>query len=133
MRDAWNGVRDAKQIGEYIRGERDRLAPLGKGLTPGIKDELQQRFAADLLDSVVVVLDEPVREPPFASQLQIDGIAPPIFAIAEAVTFGDVIAACSPLPRSILFHELVHVVQYRLLGTLRSAHPRRRHLLHGQG
>jgi hypothetical protein len=62
MRDAWNGVRDAKQIGEYIRCERDRLAPLGKGLTPRIKDELQQRFAADLLDSVVVVLDEPVRD-----------------------------------------------------------------------
>jgi hypothetical protein len=32
------------------------------------------------------------------------------------VTFGDVIAACSPLPRSTLFHELVHVVQYQLLG-----------------
>jgi hypothetical protein len=116
VNDAWNRFLDGTQIADYIRGERNRLAPLGQGLNPLVKDELQQWFAADLLNSVVVVLDEPVREPPFALQLQIHGIVLPTFAIAEAVTLSDVIAARFALSRSTLLHELVHVVQYRLLG-----------------
>jgi hypothetical protein len=116
VNDAWDGFLDGTQIADYIRGERNRLAPLGQGLNPLLKDELQQWFAADLLNSVVVVLDQPVREPPFALQLQIQGIVLPTFAVAEALTLSDVIAARSPLSRSTLLHELVHVSQYRLLG-----------------
>lgn len=40
----------------------------------------------------------------------------------EAITFGHVIATRAPMDRSLLFHELVHVVQYRLLGVTGFAH-----------
>lgn len=40
----------------------------------------------------------------------------PDFAAMGAITFSDVIVAREPLTPGLLFHELVHVEQYRQLG-----------------
>ena len=40
----------------------------------------------------------------------------PAPALVAGVTLDDVIALCEPPGRSLLFHEMVHVTQYRLLG-----------------
>ncbi len=40
----------------------------------------------------------------------------PNFSTMAAITFDDVVVFHDPLSPQLIFHELVHVVQYRLLG-----------------
>jgi hypothetical protein len=49
------------------------------------------------------------------------GLDFPSTALIAAITFDHVIAAREALVPQLLFHELVHVVQYRLLGVNRFA------------
>lgn len=65
----------------------------------------------------VVVADPlPITEPPFSNVLRSLGFDFPSVALTAAITFDDVVASRERMSSSILFHELVHVVQYRLLG-----------------
>lgn len=61
--------------------------------------------------------DEQIEEPAFYEQLRALELGElPAFSLMEAVTFGNVMVACAPLKPAMLFHELIQVIQYRLLG-----------------
>ena len=53
--------------------------------------------------------------------MRAEGMALPDLEIAEAVTLDRVIVASQPLSHPTLVHELIHVVQYSLLGADRFA------------
>jgi hypothetical protein len=105
-----------RQLGDYIIRERDRLAIRGKRLEESAKDAFAQHFKTHILDRVRVVTGETIRPPDFAPELRAAGIDVPDLNLAEATTIGDVIVVNPPLPRSTLMHELVHVLQWRILG-----------------
>jgi hypothetical protein len=58
-----------------------------------------------------------VPNPPFYSDLEALGFTGlPDFSTMPAITFDDVVVFHEALTPQLIFHELVHVVQYRLLG-----------------
>jgi hypothetical protein len=61
-------------------------------------------------------MGETIRPPDFAAQLRAAGIDVPDLNVAEAITIDDVVMSNRPLSRSMLMHELVHVLQWRILG-----------------
>lgn len=58
----------------------------------------------------------PIAGLPFQGALRACGFDFPDPRLVTAITFDGVIAARHPLSDAVLFHELVHVVQFRLLG-----------------
>jgi hypothetical protein len=78
-------------------------------------------FPASTLDSarVVVLAGERVSNPPFYGELLKMGFAAgslPDFADMAAITNVDTVVSHAPFTNRLLFHELVHVVQYEKLG-----------------
>ena len=74
-------------------------------------------FSADLLDQVRLTHVKHLQNPLFYAELEQMGFQNlPQFRRMAAVTFIDVIVAQADFTSSLLFHELVHVVQYRELG-----------------
>jgi hypothetical protein len=60
---------------------------------------------------------ERVANPPFYAELERLGFTSlPNFSTMAAITFDDVVVFHDPLTPQLIFHELVHVTQYRLLG-----------------
>ena len=58
-----------------------------------------------------------VPNPPFYAELETLGFTGlPNFSTMPAITFDDVVVFHEPLTPQLIFHEMVHVVQYRLLG-----------------
>ena len=60
---------------------------------------------------------ERVPNPPFYEDLEKLGFTGlPDFTTMAAITFDDVVVFHDPLTPQLIFHEMVHVLQYRLLG-----------------
>jgi len=102
----------------YIRFQRNRLSVNATALSADSKARLRPYFAATDLDRVRVFETDrlPLPALPFrrtARRIGLDFLDP---AQIAAITFDHVIAAQQPLCPRLLFHELVHVVQFRLLG-----------------
>lgn len=87
-------------------------------LSVGQKTVLSAHFTAEDLDAAKVFVSDPlpISEPPFADVLRRFGFHFPSVALTSGITFGEVIACRDQLTIPLLFHELVHTVQYRLLG-----------------
>jgi len=68
----------------------------------------------------VVLSGERVNNPPFYSQLVEMEFAPalPDFSLMATITFVDTVVSHAPFTNRVLFHELVHVVQYEKLGLM---------------
>lgn len=118
-----NSQLGAKQIGElatlvaqYIAQQRSEFSRTAHSIDEKYKQTLTPFFPSDVLDKVRVVRGR-VKEPSFYPQLRKMGIdhAPP-FADMAGITFEDVVVHVEPLSESLLFHELVHAVQYKHLG-----------------
>jgi hypothetical protein len=80
-------------------------------------------FPPQVLDTRLLMLTEShVENPPFYVPLRRMGFTTlPSFSTMAAVTFCDVVVAHQPFTDGLLFHELVHVEQYRQLGIPRFA------------
>ena len=105
-------------IAAYIAEQR--AAFYGKAAPMEVKHgkALQAFFPADVLNKVRVIRGR-AAEPAFYPQLRAMGIrnAPP-FSDMAGITFQDVVVHVEPLTLPLLFHELVHAVQYKHLGLL---------------
>ena len=80
---------------------------------------MQGFFSPDLLGNVRVLTlrGEQVSNPDFYPMLRSIGLTDlPDQATSAAITFSDVIVSHVPFSTGLLFHELVHVEQYRQLG-----------------
>jgi len=105
-------------VRRYIIRQRDRLEPRSAVLTKSARSALQGFFSAAVLDRVRIVVSDPlpISKPPFSAVIRRLGFDFPSVDLTAAITFDHVIACREPMTPSLLFHELVHVVQYRLLG-----------------
>ncbi len=81
-------------------------------------------FTPHLLDTtrIVVLTGVQVENPPFYPMLVGMGFSNlPNFSLMAAITFSDVVVSHGAFTNRPLFHELVHVEQYRQLGIPRFA------------
>jgi hypothetical protein len=106
-------------VAEYIGAQRDRFLSRSTALPGSQLAAIGGFFRADVLEAtrVLVLEKERIGNPGFYPMLTGMGFSNlPDFALMGAVTFRDVVASHGPLSNGILFHELVHVEQYRQLG-----------------
>jgi hypothetical protein len=106
-------------VAGYISAQRGKYAPRAIPLSTQQRAPLEPFFAREVLDNVrVLVLEgERVPNPDFYPMLRGLGfINLPDQSGMGAITFCDVVVAHEPFYDGILFHELVHVEQYRQLG-----------------
>jgi hypothetical protein len=110
-----------QQVAAYLGEQRDAYISRAVPLDSNQKGALQRFFPVSILDSarVVVLSRERVGNPPFYPDLIRMGFAGnilPDFASMNAITFIDIVVSHEPFTSRVLFHELVHIVQYRKLG-----------------
>jgi hypothetical protein len=123
-------------VAEYISRQRDRFVSRSAKLSGAQKAEIAAFFRHDLLETtqIVVLEKERIGNPDFYAMLQGMGFRNlPDFARMAAVTFKDVVASHEPFSNGLLFHEFVHVEQYRQLGVPRFAELYVRGFLDGGG
>ena len=123
-------------VAEYISAQRLKALLAAVPLDSVQSASMTGFFPQEVFDSTrLLVLDGTrVENPPFyAFLLQIGFITLPDFTTMAAITFGDVVVSHQPFTDGLLFHELVHVVQYRQLGIARFAELYVRGFLAGGG
>ena len=111
-------------VAEYISIQRNRFRDRAKNLTGPQKSVLAGFFRPDLLEAtrILVLENERVSNPAFYPFLRSMGFTNlPDFALMAAITFDDVVVSHQPFSDGLLFHEFVHVEQYRQLGIPRFA------------
>jgi hypothetical protein len=123
-------------VAQYIATQRERFSPLAVFLAAGQKTAMAGFFLPRVLDNVRLLVFDGVRveNPPFYPMLAGLGISNlPDFSQIAAVTFCDVVVSHVPFTEGLLFHELVHVEQYRQLGIARFSELYVRGFLSGGG
>ncbi|MDX1480669.1 MAG: hypothetical protein R3315_03280 [Woeseiaceae bacterium] len=106
----------------WIRAERERLRPGAAELSPEQRAHFAAYFEPATLDAVRYRVVDRIDNPGFYADLARQGIDPPLdFTRMAGIAFIDTIAIArhevddADLTR-LLFHEAVHVAQYRQLG-----------------
>lgn len=121
-----------QRVIEYIRVQRAAYYPRSVPLS---FSELWSRFFPQIDRDRIRVLQpgiERVANPPFYAELEKLGFSGlPNFTTMAAITFDDVVVFHDDLTPQLIFHEMVHVVQYRLLGIEEFARLYVRGYLHG--
>jgi hypothetical protein len=111
----------AQQVVGYIGQQCQTYRPGAAPLTVSQKTVMRPFFPDSALNSarLVVLAGQRVNNPRFYGELVQMGFAPadlPDFAQMVAITFVDTVVSHEPFTDRLLFHELVHVVQYAKLG-----------------
>ena len=107
----------------WVKAQRDYHRPGARTLTASEKTAFRPFFAEPIFDIAQVKRIPVIENPGFYADLEAMGIPPPLdFRTMEGITFVDTILVSDrehppdqPLA-PLLFHELVHVVQYAILG-----------------
>ena len=102
----------------WIQSQRERYRSFAVPLTDTERDALVGLFEPGTLDAVRIHRVPTIENPTFYEQL---GEVPLDFTVMAAITYNDVVVVSDtrvtgPTPITLVFHELVHVVQYRILG-----------------
>ncbi|HEY1527010.1 MAG TPA: hypothetical protein VGH51_12290 [Candidatus Angelobacter sp.] len=108
----------ANMVEDYVTSSRKKYAPQAVPLTDAQRTAMQSFFSAAVLDSarLCVLRGTRVPNPSMYSMAKMMGIRNlPDFAGMAAITFVDVIVSHEEFTDALLFHELVHVVQYAQL------------------
>ena len=110
-----------QQVAAYIGEQRDIYAHRALPLDAVQRAAMRSFFRAAILDSarVLVLSEERVGNPLFYGDLIKIGFSGnylPDFAHMAAITFVDTVVSHEPFTERVLFHELVHIVQYEKLG-----------------
>ena len=105
----------ASMVEDYITSSRKKFAPQAVPLTDAQRSAMQPFFPAEVLDSarLCVLRGTRVPNPSMYSMAKMMGIRNlPDFSGMAAITFVDVVVSHQEFTDALLFHELVHVVQY---------------------
>ena len=110
-----------QQVAKYVEQQRQTYRRRAVPLDSHQRSAMRPFFPAPALDSarVVVLAGERVTNPPFYREFQsmgFDLVALPNIAFMAAITFVDTVVSHEPFTDRLLFHEIVHVVQYEKLG-----------------
>lgn len=123
-------------VTRYIKTQRNKFLFQASPLTSAQRDIMSGFFSRDLLDLARVVVLDGIRlkNPPFHGLLKTLGFSN-LRDLSEvsAITFDYVIVSHQSLTDALLFHELVHVEQYRQLGIRRFSELYARGFLTGGG
>jgi hypothetical protein len=106
-------------VSQYITAHQGKYAPRAVPLSAQQGASLEPFFAREVLDSVRVLVlhGERVPNPEFYPLLRGLGFKNlPDQSAMGAITFCNVVVSHEPFSDGLLFHELVHVEQYRQLG-----------------
>lgn len=109
----------ASMVENYISESRNKYAGQAVPLTLDQRAAMQPFFPAEILDSARLCVLQGVRvpNPSMYSMAKLMGIRNlPDFSEMAAITFVDVIVSHEEFTHDLLFHELVHAVQYAQLG-----------------
>ena len=109
----------ASMIEDYISTSRNKYAAQAVPLTESQRGAMQAYFPADVLDSarLCVLPGTRVPNPSMYSMAKLMGFRNlPDFSDMAAITYVDVIVSHEEVTDVLLFHELVHVVQYSQMG-----------------
>lgn len=111
----------AARVAEYIGRQREEYRCAGTALTEAQRRVMEPFFAGPTIEEVrlVVVRGRRVGNPPFYGELVRMGFRAedlPNFAYMAAITFVDTVVSHEAFSDRLLFHEMVHVVQYEKLG-----------------
>jgi len=107
-------------VEDYILNSRKKYAANAVLVSSRQRSAMLPFFPESILDQARLVLlrGERVQDPPFYGMARMMGFKNlPSFADTAAVTFVDVIVSHEEFTDHLLFHELVHAVQYAQLGT----------------
>lgn len=119
-------------VAEYIRAQRAAYAP--RAVPLAFSDIWTRFFSTSDLERIRILQpgQERVDNPPFYADLEKMGFtALPDFRTMAAITYDDVVVFHDALTPQLIFHEMVHIVQYRLLGVDEFARLYVRGYLHG--
>ena len=111
-------------VSQYITTQREKNAPRTIPLTAQQKAAMAGFFSPGILDGtrLLVLQGERVANPDFYPMLRSLGFKSlPDQSTMAAITFCDIVVSHEPFSDGLLFHELVHVEQYRQLGIPRFA------------
>ena len=106
----------------WIRAQILRHWRASRPLRPGERVHLEAYFDEELLSQVRIREVRRVSRPWFVRPLALFGLKLDMdFRSAAGITFGDLVLISElgrgrALPAALLFHELIHVLQYRALG-----------------
>jgi hypothetical protein len=106
-------------VESFILSNRKKYLSQAAPLEPERLVSLEPYFPVDILRNTrfLVLKDSRIDDPPFYSMAKMMGVRNlPSFSDVAAVTFVDVVVSHEEWSESLLFHELVHVVQYAQLG-----------------
>jgi len=120
----------------YISNRRARYFPAAEHLSDRQMTAMAGYFSKPLLNDtrLLVLVDRRVGNPAFYSMLRTIGFTNLLDqSTMAAITFSDTVVAHVPFTDELLFHELVHVEQYRQLGIRRFADLYVRGFLNGGG
>jgi hypothetical protein len=109
----------ASMVESYISDSREKYAPQAVPLKDAQRSAMQPFFSAPIFDSarLCVLRSTRVQNPSMYTMAKMMGIRNlPDFADMAAITFVDVVVSHEEFTDALLFHELVHVVQYAQLG-----------------
>lgn len=107
-------------VEDFILGSRKKYGAQAVPLSAGQRSSMQPFFPPEILDQtrLLWLRDQRVQDPPFYGMARMLGFKNlPSFADTAAVTFVDVIVSHQEFTDELLFHELVHAVQYAQLGS----------------
>jgi hypothetical protein len=105
-------------VSGYIGWHRDRLSPRGAPLSADERRPMTPYFDRADLNRVLILRADPLPliGAGIASWLASAGARILEPSRIAAITLDHLIVTCVPLRPELLFHELVHALQYRLLG-----------------
>jgi len=122
------------QVREYILSQRTHYCRYARPLKRTEVSALTGFFPPQILKTVRLCFLQGgrIESPAFYEQLRQWGTSNlPCFEQMAAITLVDVIVSHVPIDEQLLFHELVHVAQYRVLGPDEFARRYVRGFLHG--
>jgi hypothetical protein len=111
-------------LAQYIASQRDKYAPRAIPLSAVQKHSMAGFFSPQLIDDtrLLVLKEERLANPEFYPMLRNLGFHNlPDQSTMAAITLSDKVLSHAPFTDGLLFHELVHVEQYRQLGIPRFA------------
>src|SRR5215475_7581519 len=105
-------------VAQYILAQRARYAPRAAALNQQQQTAMTGFFSEEILGTKILTVEgERIQNPDFYPRLEALGFRNlPDQSTMAAITLVDVVVSHTPFDYDLLFHELVHVEQYRQLG-----------------
>ena len=105
---------------QWLQAQSAAFRPTALPLSASERDRFSSFFERETLDIARFARTAQIENPEFYAAFTEPGLPPPLdFSQMDGITFIDTVVIANtgwPPSEALLFHELIHVAQYRLLG-----------------